>query len=71
MLEGIKVLDVSQMYAGPLAALLLELPQREIGGQLPTWSDLEGQVAWARDQGIAVHMDGARLWESGPFYERS
>lgn len=56
---------------GPLAALLLELPQREIGGQLPPWSDLEAQTAWAREQGAAVHMDGARLWESGPFYGRS
>jgi threonine aldolase len=56
---------------GPLAALLLELPQREIGGQLPSWSELQSQVDWARERGIAVHMDGARLWESGPFYERS
>ena len=56
---------------GPLAALLLELPQREIGGQLPSWSELDAQVGWARERGSAVHMDGARLWECGPFYERS
>jgi threonine aldolase len=64
-------LDDLRVTAGPLGALLLELPQREIGGQLPSWEDLEAQVAWARDQGVAVHMDGARLWETGPFYERS
>jgi hypothetical protein len=29
----------------PLAALLLELPQREIGGQLPPWDALEAQCA--------------------------
>jgi threonine aldolase len=64
-------LDDLRATPGPLAALLLELPQREIGGQLPSWSDLEAQVAWARDRGVAVHLDGARLWESAPFYERS
>jgi threonine aldolase len=63
-------LDDLRATPGPLAALLLELPQREIGGQLPSWSDLEAQVAWARERGIAVHMDGARLWEAGPFYDR-
>jgi threonine aldolase len=64
-------LDDLRATPGPLAALLLELPQREIGGQLPSWSDLEAQTTWAREQGAAAHMDGARLWESGPFYGRS
>lgn len=54
----------------PLAALLLELPQREIGGWLPAWEDLVAQTGWARQRGISLHMDGARLWESGPFYDR-
>ncbi len=54
----------------PLSALLLELPQREIGGQLPTWDELEAQAAWAREHGVALHLDGARLWETGPFYDR-
>ena len=54
----------------PLAALLLELPQRQIGGQLPKWADLVAQTTWAREHGAAVHMDGARLWECGPFYGR-
>ena len=53
------------------AALLLELPQREIGGQLPSWDELGEQVAWARDRGAAVHVDGARLWECTSFYGRS
>jgi len=55
----------------PLAALLLELPLREIGGQLSAWDELEAQSAWARDHNIAMHMDGARLWESAPYYGRS
>ena len=54
----------------PVAALLLELPQREIGGLLPAWDDLVAQAGWARERGIALHLDGARLWEAGPFYDR-
>jgi len=54
----------------PVAALLIELPQREIGGVLPTWDDLTAQVEWARAKGAAAHLDGARLWESQPFYDR-
>lgn len=55
----------------PLAALLLELPQRELGGLLPDWDDLTAMSAWAKQRGVPVHMDGARLWESQPFYTRS
>jgi threonine aldolase len=55
----------------PLAAVLFELPQREIGGCLPSWSDLRKQVDFVRREGAAVHLDGARLWESAPFYGKS
>ncbi len=65
----IAVSDLEDIHE-PLAALLIELPQREIGGQLPSWDDLAAQVQWARDHGAAVHLDGARLWECGPFYDR-
>jgi threonine aldolase len=54
----------------PLAALLLELPQRELGGLLPAWDDLVAQTGWARQKGVALHLDGARLWEAQPFYAR-
>lgn len=60
-----------QAVAQPLAALLVELPQREIGGQLPTWEELVQLTSWAREQGIALHLDGARLWQCGSFYQRS
>jgi len=55
----------------PVAALLLELPQRDLGGQQPDWDDLTAQVAWATAQGAAAHLDGARLWESAAGYGRS
>ncbi len=53
------------------AVLLLELPQREIGGQLPAWLDLVSQVEWARGRGAAMHLDGARLWGCDLFFGRS
>jgi threonine aldolase len=52
------------------AALLVELPQRDLGGQLPSWEDLVAQVTWARERGAAAHLDGARLWEAAAGYGR-
>jgi threonine aldolase len=46
------------------AAVLVELPAREIGGRLPPWTELAALAALARDRGIRLHMDGARLWEA-------
>ncbi len=53
------------------AALLVELPQRDLGGQQPPWDDVVAQVAWARERGAATHLDGARLWEAAAGYDRS
>jgi threonine aldolase len=55
----------------PVAALLIELPQRGLGGTLPAWDELVAQTSWARDRGAAVHLDGARLWDASPFYAKS
>ena len=63
-------LEDLQEVAEPAAALLIELPQREIGGRLPAWDDLVAQIGWARERGTAAHLDGARLFESLPFYGR-
>jgi threonine aldolase len=54
----------------PVGALLLELPQRDLGGQLPAWRELRAQTTWARANGASMHLDGARLWQCGPFYRR-
>ncbi len=56
--------------AEPVAALLIELPQRDIGGQQPPWDKLVAQCQWAADAGAAAHLDGARLWESAAGYGR-
>jgi threonine aldolase len=54
-----------------VACLLLELPQREIGGQLPDYETLESISAYCREKGIKLHLDGARLFEILPFYKKT
>ncbi len=63
-------LEQLQQIPEPLAALVLELPQRPLGGRLPEWDDLVAQTDWARGAGVALHLDGARLWETAPYYRR-
>lgn len=53
-----------------LAAVSIEIPQRELGCRLPSWEELVATCAAVRDRAAACHMDGARLWESQPFYGR-
>ena len=50
------------------AAVLVELPQRETGGQLMAYDDLARLAGAAHAAGSALHLDGARLWECGPAY---
>jgi threonine aldolase len=67
-----RLLSVADLaaVAEPPAALVLELPQRDLGGQQPSWDELAAQLGWAREQGAAAHLDGARLWESAAGYGR-
>ena len=53
-----------------IAALLVELPIREAGGQLPRWEQLVA-LKHAAAGTTKLHLDGARLWECAPFYRRS
>jgi threonine aldolase len=54
-----------------LSALLIELPIRESGGQLPEWNELNDLLALARKRNTRTQMDGARLWESKAYYGKS
>jgi len=69
-LAPIAAADVGAL-AQPLACLLVELPIREAGGQLPTWAELEALKRAARQRALPLHLDGARLWESRAFYGRT
>jgi threonine aldolase len=55
---------------GRLGAVLAELPLREAGCLLPTWDDLTGLSTACRARGVALHVDGARIWEAQPWFAR-
>ena len=66
----LRVADVADVHM-PVAALVAELPLRHAGFVLPSWDELVALSQWARGNGAAFHLDGARLWESQGFYGRS
>lgn len=53
------------------SCLLIELPQREIGGQLPPWEELVELSQFCKENGIKLHLDGARVFEVLPYYKKS
>lgn len=55
----------------PLGSVVLELPCRELGGVLPNWDELSDIKATCERKKIKLHLDGARLWECSPYYEKS
>jgi threonine aldolase len=60
-----------ELATSDIAAALVELPQRELGGVLPTWSELQQISSHCRERGLRLHLDGARLWETAPYYQKS
>jgi threonine aldolase len=59
--------DLHRLSPG-LGAALIELPLRDGGCLLPSWEDLTALSAAARDLGVPLHADGARIWESQPYW---
>ncbi|MCY9664178.1 beta-eliminating lyase-related protein [Paenibacillus alginolyticus] len=66
----IRLEDVLHMQ-DDIACLLIELPQREIGGQLPDYEELVAICTYCREKGIRLHLDGARLYEILPYYQKT
>ena len=66
----IELEDVQSLNEG-VSCLLLELPQREIGGQLPDFETLVNISDYCRQKGIRLHLDGARLFEVLPYYKKT
>ncbi len=63
-------LDDLKQVDKEISTLLIELPQRGIGGQCPHWEDLTQILDYCKGKGIRTHLDGARLWEVAPYYDR-
>ena len=53
---------------GPLAACLVELPLRDAGCLLPSYDELAELAEACRERGVALHVDGARIWESQQWF---
>jgi threonine aldolase len=61
--------DLRKLAPG-LGAALIELPLRDGGCLLPSWDDLTALSEAARELGIPLHADGARIWESQPYWDK-
>ena len=54
-----------------VAAVVLELPHRELGGKCTEFEDIVKMSEHCKREGVRFHMDGARLWEATAAYNRS
>ncbi|MEI5675663.1 MULTISPECIES: threonine aldolase family protein [unclassified Nocardioides] len=70
--QGREVPTAARVRALPagLGAVQVELPLREAGCLLPSWEELVGVSEACRELAVPLHVDGARLWESQPFWDR-
>lgn len=64
-------LDELMAVKEDIGSLLIELPQRELGGVLPEFDELNAISEYARKKDIRIHLDGARLLETLPYYKKN
>jgi threonine aldolase len=53
--------------ATPIRAISIESPVRRLWGQVFDFAEMEAISAAARDQGIGLHLDGARVFLAEPY----
>ncbi|MDA5193964.1 threonine aldolase family protein [Govanella unica] len=68
--EPFTLADLEALHERP-GAVTVELPLRRAGYKLPSFEALAAMSAWCRRKEVPLHFDGARLWESAPYYGRS
>ncbi|EIT84388.1 aromatic amino acid beta-eliminating lyase/threonine aldolase [Fictibacillus macauensis ZFHKF-1] len=62
--------DVKNLHER-VACILVELPQRDLGGELPSLAELRALSSYCKEHNIKLHLDGARLFEVLPYYDVS
>ncbi|MFT7688773.1 MAG: threonine aldolase [Candidatus Azotimanducaceae bacterium] len=68
-----KVTTLSDLQAleNDISSLILELPLRHLGGDLPSWDELVAQKKYCKENKIKLHLDGARIFECQNYYGKS
>jgi threonine aldolase len=54
-----------------VGSLTIEIPLRRAGFKLTPWNELKKMQEWSYRNKTHFHMDGARLWESTQYYQKS
>ena len=62
--------DVAALQPDTLAAIIVESPMREIGGAMPSLATLRALRQWCDEHDVAMHLDGARIWQAVSYYGR-
>jgi len=53
--------------ATPVGAISIESPVRRVGGEVFDFTEMQRIAAFAREQGIGLHLDGARRFLAHPY----
>lgn len=60
--EAVLTRTAGGRVAADVGAIVIESPIRRLSGQMFDWEEAKGISMLARDRGIAMHLDGARLF---------
>ena len=63
--------SIIQEKDNDVAALIVELPHREVGGKCTPWDDILAMQILCAQNGIRFHCDGARLFEATAGYDKT
>jgi threonine aldolase len=69
--EAVLARTAGGRVAAEVGAIAIESPIRRLAGQLFDWGELTAIAALARERGIGLHLDGARLFIASAYTGRS